>query len=111
GSDVCSSDLEITRFIQGVPAKSGNLLRHDQVKPPRFSILDHAMKVLTFLCSSCRQAFVYVAVHIGPTAISADQITVILDLIVQGVELLITLTGHPRIEGHPQWEVIDRPGL
>ena len=93
--------------VQGVPGETGDLLGDDKVKESGLAVLHHAVEVLTLFGGGGGQALVYIAGHILPGGISADELLVVAHLVAQGVELLVAFGGHPGVEGHPKRNIVN----
>ena len=93
--------------VQGVSGEASDLLGDDEVEQPRLTVLHHAVEVLPLLGGGGGQTLVYIAWHILPGGIFADELLVVAHLVAQGVELFIALGGYPGIEGHPKRDIVD----
>ena len=97
--------------VQRVTGKTGDLLGDDQIKQAGFAVLDHPMEVLPLFGRHTGQAFVNVAVHKGPCIVALNEITIVSDLVVQGIELLIAFAGYTGVKSNAQRDVVNRAGL
>ena len=93
--------------VQGVSGETGDFLGDDKVKESRLTVLHHAVEVLPLLGGGGGQTLVYIAWHILPGGIFADELLVVAHLIAQGVELFVALGGYPGVEGHPKRDIVD----
>ena len=69
--------------IKRVSGKAGNFLGDNQIELTFSGVLDHAVKVLTFLRRDTRKPLVNVPRHECPREIPSDQILIVGNLIAQ----------------------------
>ena len=73
--------------------------------------VNHPVEVFTFLCGNTGKTFINVPRNKGPSLILFDEVLIICNLVVQGVELLVLVGGYAGIEGHAQGQVVYGAGF
>ena len=64
------------------------------------------MEVFTLARRRSRQALIDIALHERPCRIPANKVLIVADLIAQRIQLLVRLTGHTGIVGHPHGDIV-----
>ena len=95
--------------VQRRTREAGYLLRDDKIEAPVFGVLYHPKETIPLLCTGAADALVDVPRHIAPASFGLNQLCVVLHLIFQTVQLLVSVCGNARVKRHAQRQIEDRP--
>ena len=92
--------LRILDTIQSRTGKAGYLLCNDKIKASYFGIFYHLKEAIPLFCTRPTDSLVDVSWNIGPAYFRLNQVSVILYLILQTVQLFVLICGNPCIKSY-----------
>ena len=101
--------LRVLDAVQRRTREAGYLLRDDKIEAPVFGVLYHPKKAIPLLCAGAADALVDITRYIAPASFGLNQLCVILHLIFQTVQLLVSVCGNARVKRHSQRQIEDCP--